>query len=160
LTNDVLICPTESVNFDDIIHEVIFPALNNMINELNLNKYTNKRIIDIWCNVYSPGGYAGVHNHSRSDISGVYILHNEEPNKTVFYNFSNCMLLNVRKDTTELSEGNILLWPGHVLHESKPCDKNRVTIPFDIECSGSFKDAVANTYESTPLKEINLNFVD
>lgn len=150
LTNDVYIS-NENVVFDKIIEEVIYPSLNNLIKDLNLNNTTINEVFDIWCNFYEPGNYAGVHDHMRSDISGVYILHNEEPNTTVFYNFSNCMLLNTRKDARDIGEGNILLWPGHVLHESRPCTKHRVTIPFDIRCSGSFEDNVTNTFISSPL---------
>jgi hypothetical protein len=122
------------VNYNLIEEEVVIPAVKRMIEEMGLNKSSDIYVKGIWCNYYESGGFHGVHHHEKSDISGIYILHLEEPNTTVFYNFTDCMLLPMSRTTEDIGEGSVILFPSHLLHEAKPSNKARVTLAFNLEC--------------------------
>jgi hypothetical protein len=122
------------INFDTLIDNAILPAFDRMVQEMNLKKPIEREIKAIWCNYYEKGGYHGLHHHEKSDISGVYLLHLEEPNLTNFYSYNDCLLQTWSKDTKDIEEGNIIFFPSHLLHEAKATDTARVTISFDIIC--------------------------
>lgn len=140
--NEIGIATNPLINYKIIEDEVVLPAVDRMISEMNLNKSLNNYVKGIWCNYYERGGYHGVHHHEKSDISGIYVLHLEEPNSTIFYNFTDCMLLPMTKTTEDIGEGHVILFPSHLLHEAKASTRARVTIAFNVECDTNIYEGV------------------
>ena len=101
----------------------------------NLKTPRQSTVTEIWYNYYNTLQGQEVHNHSGSSLSGIYLLHLQEENKTVFYSHSstNSILCNETKKTTEIQEGNIMLFPSHLAHYVLPCNKKRITIAFNIK---------------------------
>jgi hypothetical protein len=127
---------THSKYINLIVNDV-YPALDCMFNELPIKTPRNSTVKNIWYNYYEKGHTQEVHNHgSNYSLSGIYLLHLEEKNKTVFYSYnaSTCGFLSGAKQLTEAEEGDIVIFPSSFLHYVLPCEKPRATIAFNIEC--------------------------
>ena len=128
-----------SINYQkymDLILNEIYPAVDMLFSEVNnLKTPRQSTVTEIWYNYYNTLQGQEVHNHSGSSLSGIYLLHLQEENKTVFYSHSstNSSLCNEVKKTTEIKEGNIILFPSHLAHYVLPCDKKRIAIAFNIK---------------------------
>ncbi len=127
----------------DLITTSIYPLLDQMFSEIpNIQKPTSSVVSKIWYNHYEKAQYQEVHSHSvNSTLSGIYLLHLEEPNKTVFYSYGSSvnLLSTPTKQLTEAVEGDIIIFPSNLLHYVLPCEKNRVSIAFNITCEFSTK---------------------
>ena len=89
----------------------------------------------IWFNYYEPGGFQEVHEHlsiRASFFSGIYLLHNEEPNTTAFSNFNPNPYLTETKTTQNFPEGTVMIFPTCLLHYVNPVSKPRYTISFNV----------------------------
>ena len=122
-----------------LILEEIYPALDALFTEVvNLKKPKQSIVTKIWYNHYNKLQGQEIHSHSSdgtNNLSGIYLLHLEEENKTIFYSYAstNSNLCNSVKKTTEIKEGSIILFPSHLLHYVLPCKKERITIAFNIK---------------------------
>jgi hypothetical protein len=127
----------DQAKYIDLIEQSIYPALDQLFVEMpDLNKPQSSNVTDIWYNHYAPGHFQEVHTHtSRLDLSGIYILKLEEQNKTVFYSYptANNRLSHAVKQTTEVKEGDIMLFPAELLHYVLPCEKDRITVSFNVD---------------------------
>jgi hypothetical protein len=125
------------IKYINLIVDEIYPALDKLFTEINLKIPKTSKVTSIWYNHYSNSQGQEVHSHigNGSTISGIYLLNLEEENKTVFYSSAaDYSLCNPVKATENINEGNIILFPSHLLHYALPCEKERVTIAFNIEC--------------------------
>lgn len=125
---------SSSINYDDFTDEVVRPVVSEVIEELNFNSYPVK-FIDYWYNRYNKMGRHDVHNHPDSDLCLIYLLHLEEPNTTVFYNtMFDRSFLKKEMYTDDLKEGQIIIFPWHLMHEVQPqwSEKKRYTIAGNI----------------------------
>jgi hypothetical protein len=122
------------VNYGDLCENVIYPCLDNLINECNLKSPKQSRVVSIWYNSYEIDSRHSVHCHPNVDISGIYILDlNGEKNNTIFYpNNHNSNFFPVYMTTEDIDEGSLILFPAHLLHEVSPCKKPKVSIGFNI----------------------------
>jgi len=122
----------------DLVVSGIYPVLDKFFEELPFLKSPKKStVVEIWYNHYVAGQFQEVHSHtSRMDISGIYLLKLEETNKTVFYSYptTNTKLYCAAKHLVEAKEGDIILFPSHLSHYVLPCEKNRISIAFNIKC--------------------------
>lgn len=120
----------------NLILNEIYPAVDMLFSEIN-NLKTPKQstVTQIWYNYYSASQGQEVHAHSGSSLSGIYLLDLQEENKTVFYSYAsnNSSLCYGVKETKDIEEGNIILFPSHLLHYVLPCNKERITIAFNIK---------------------------
>ena len=122
--------------FKLIVNE-IYPAIDALFNDINSLKIPKQsKVTRIWYNHYVESQGQEVHSHSggSDNLSGIYLLHLEEPNKTVFYSHASqgSCLCDTTKQMNEIEEGNIILFPTHLLHYVLPCQKERITIAFNI----------------------------
>jgi predicted 2-oxoglutarate/Fe(II)-dependent dioxygenase YbiX len=120
-----------------LIVNSIYPALDNMLNEMPLVKPKSSKVSNIWYNYYQKGHSQEIHTHSgKATFSGVYVLSADEVNKTVFYSYASSLVKHSKesKQLTEAKEGDIILFPSNLLHYVLPCEKERVTIAFNIDC--------------------------
>lgn len=127
-----------NVKYLDLITKDIYPLLDQMFCEIpNIQKPKSSVITKIWYNQYEKAQYQEVHSHSKSStLSGIYLLHLEEKNKTVFYSYgaSVNLLTSPVKNLTEAREGDIIIFPSHLLHYVLPCEENRISVAFNINC--------------------------
>ena len=122
--------------FKLILNE-IYPAVDAMFNEINnLRIPKQSTVTRIWYNHYNNLQGQEVHTHTGDgNLSGIYLLHLEEKNKTVFYSYvsGNSGLCHEHKKTDEIEEGNIILFPSHLLHYVLPSKEKRITVAFNIK---------------------------
>lgn len=127
---------TNYQKYMDLILNEIYPAVDMLFSEVNNLKIPKQSTVtQIWYNYYDTSHGQEVHNHPSCSLSGIYLLHLQEENKTVFYSYSstNSSLCCEVKKTTEIKEGNIILFPAHLAHYVLPCDKKRISIAFNIK---------------------------
>ncbi len=122
------------VNYQDLCKNLIYPSLDKLICNCNLNCPKESTVNTIWYNYYESFGEHKIHSHPHSDISGIYILElSGEKNNTVFYpNNHNCEFFTDVIHTEDVDEGSLLLFPSHLLHQVTPCKKPKITISFNI----------------------------
>ena len=124
--------------YRDLIVSDIYPVLDKFFEELKfLTVPKQSTVINIWYNYYSSGHYQEVHTHNgQMDISGIYLLKLEEVNKTVFYSYptTSTKMYHPVKQLKEAQEGDIILFPSHLSHYVLPCEKDRISIAFNIKC--------------------------
>jgi hypothetical protein len=123
----------------DVIEEIVWKPFEQMFQEKDLGeKPPQFRINSLWFNDYKPGGRTFTHKHNTADWSGIYLLHLEEPNTTVFYSAygeaPNSTYMNKYKVMDMVPEGYVMLFPSFMLHAAGPCTKQRISIAFDIAC--------------------------
>jgi hypothetical protein len=127
----------DSGTYLEIISHEIYPALDEMFTEIDsLIKPQTSIVTDIWYNRYEKGQKHEVHGHPSSDISGIYLLDLNEENTTVFFSFGASVTKTVDPTyrTNKLQEGDIILFPSHLLHYVLPSLDTRTTIAFNINC--------------------------
>lgn len=135
---------------NSFLSSVIWKPIDEMFSESLFGGHmpTTSKLLDLWFNVYKPGEGQEIHDHfggciinsdatsMRSSYSGIYILHSEEPNKTLFYqsgpnpgaaNMGGCHF-----NTDFINEGDVIIFPSSLLHCALPCIKERITIAFNI----------------------------
>jgi len=125
------------IKYINLIVDEIYPALDKMFSEIDLKTPKTSKVTSIWYNHYNTSQGQEVHSHigEGATISGIYLLNLEEENKTVFYSpTADYLLCSPVKTTKNIDEGNIILFPSHLLHYALPCEKERTTIAFNIEC--------------------------
>lgn len=127
----------ETHKYVDVVVTEIYPALDKMFDEIDtLIKPKTSTVTNIWYNKYDKGQNQEVHSHFGSDISGIYLLDLNEENTTAFYSFG-ASTTNTAKEiykANKLQEGDIVLFPSHLLHYVLPSVKQRTTIAFNINC--------------------------
>jgi len=123
--------------YTDLVLAEIYPALDALFEEIpTLRTPRVSTVTNIWYNHYAVGGNQEVHSHFGTTLSGVYFLELNEPNNTVFYSYGASMsqFVTGSKQTKFIEEGDILLFPSHLLHYVLPSTKERTTIAFNVEC--------------------------
>jgi hypothetical protein len=123
----------------NLIVNSVYPVLDKLFAELNfLTVPKQSKVVKIWYNHYSSGHYQEVHTHSdgQVDIAGIYLLKLDEINKTVFYSYptTNTKFYCETKQLIEAEEGDIILFPSHLSHYVLPCEKDRISVAFNIRC--------------------------
>lgn len=131
------------------LDNVVWNPIDQMFSQdfFNCMLPDSSEISELWFNVYKPGQSQEVHDHNgfftsvdgkpvSSSYSGIYILHSEESNKTVFYQQGPSPgapvsgAINYRTD--HITEGNVIIFPSNLLHYVLPCERPRTTIAFNI----------------------------
>jgi hypothetical protein len=123
--------------YTDLVLAEIYPALDELFAEVSTLKAPKVSTVDnIWYNHYSIGENQEVHTHFGAALSGIYFLELNETNNTVFYSYSASMshFSEPAKKTEFIKEGDIVLFPSHLLHYVLPSTKERTTIAFNIKC--------------------------
>ena len=124
---------TESEDFKRPWVKFFLPCFSNAVTEfLNDSLYKGIKLKDMWFQQYQVGGTHGWHIHG-SHYTGVYYL--EYPKKSsrtqLIFPFNN------KFQKINVSEGDIIIFPSHILHRGLPNKSERKTIisfNFDILC--------------------------
>jgi len=114
---------------------IVWNSLDELLSKLKYRD-SNFKLIRFWWNVYQKGDHAPLHNHGMFGISGVYLLHLNEPNKTVFFSKSKTILENgsdiCQYCTDDVPEGTVMLFPSSLSHYVEPAETARMTISFNV----------------------------
>ena len=120
---------------DEVLDSIVWNPLQLMLDAKGLSK-KECSLDRLWWNNYKPGGNTQIHQHYKSDWSGIYILHLEGKNTTTFYSLygdsPNSGYMHQIKTFDELTEGYVMIFPGFLQHRAKECSGNRVIISFDV----------------------------
>jgi hypothetical protein len=135
----------------EFVNDVLWNSIHHMVKDYNTSTNKDKiqtaKITDIWWNYYEPNHTCTAHRHNGRDFSGVYLLHLEEPNPTMFVpldNEANKMPVSVVKEsiengtfdgavsTDECREGDVIIFPGMTTHWTTPIQTPRWVVVFDI----------------------------
>lgn len=124
--------------YQKLVTEAVYPNLDQMFAETRILPPKRSQVTNIWYNYYEAGQQQELHTHAAANttISGVYILHLEEQNQTVFYSQMASLgrFIEPVKRLVEAEEGCVILFPSHLLHYVLPCSKPRITVAFNIFC--------------------------
>lgn len=127
----------EFTNTIGVIDDVVWSPLDKCFSKLpfitDCHPQSSK-ISDLWYNYFEEGGSHKPHTHSDSFISGIYILHLEEKNSTVFFGSgqNNSPFYNFVHQTDYVREGTIILFPSDMWHYVDNIHSKRITISFNI----------------------------
>jgi hypothetical protein len=119
----------------EILNDIIWNPFDQMIQELQCFSPAESRLHSIWWNYYQAGEYTEPHKHVDADFSGIYLLHLEEPNTTVFYqngDSSSIPLFDEYYHTQHMTEGTTIIFPSRLLHYANPSLKERYVVVFNI----------------------------
>lgn len=128
---------------------VIWTYFDNMLVEMKdtLNVPERSYLSYCWYNLYDAGSFQEPHQHDNNyfyaddkihsnSFCGIYFLHMEEENKTVFEqqppipgSTTNSGYL---IHTKFLQEGDVVFFPSGLSHYVLPCESRRCTISFNI----------------------------
>jgi len=132
--------------------------LNNWMEEqgrkywevLNLSKFLEPYVMQLWVNAVPRGGFVASHNHNPVPISGVFYI-NAEPRMGNLY-LENPMELVLGKSSyhtdtrtptrftyeIESKSGKLVFFPGWLKHHTKPnpTDEIRMSMAVNYGCSG------------------------
>lgn len=128
---------------------VIWPYFDNMLVEMrdNVPLPIESFVAKSWYNLYEEGHFQEPHQHDKnyvvgenkfyaSTYSGIYLLHLEEKNTTVFYEEPPipCSIDNsgINFLTDFMEEGNVIFFPSGLSHYVLPSKSKRCTISFNI----------------------------
>jgi len=137
---------------DNLVNELILTAFDKYIDSLpdsallTRNEHPDRRfdlhtpVIHHWANVNSKHGYNIAHTHVGSVVSGVIYLQAAQtgmiefhPSNYIYKTNHPCWFYNGSMQYHP-EDGDILLFPSHLLHsiEPNPADKERINIAFNI----------------------------
>jgi uncharacterized protein (TIGR02466 family) len=137
---------------DNLVNELILTAFDKYIDSLpdsallTRNEHPDRRfdlhtpVIHHWANVNSKHGYNIAHTHVGSVVSGVIYLQAAQTGMIEFHSSNYiyktnhpCWFYNGSMQYHP-EDGDILLFPSHLLHsvEPNPADKERINIAFNI----------------------------
>jgi hypothetical protein len=128
---------SKSKFFDDIVWNPLDECLSKLPFIVDF-KPQQSSINTFWFNYFEKGGSHSSHIHTGAFISGIYILHLEEENPTIFWGHDNNLkYYTFTYPTKDVTEGSVLLFPSQMLHRVCEVKKKRVTISFNITTSFS-----------------------
>lgn len=125
--------------YGEVVALAVYPALDAMVKTMGFRAPKFSQVTEIWYNYYEANSFQEVHSHSgggKNVLSGVYNLMLDEPNKLVVYS-QNASYSSFVKPAHQVlaGEGDIIIFPSNMLHYVLPCEKPRVTISFNIDCT-------------------------
>ena len=143
--NDTAAGTTQLNYTDEFFHDIINVPISNMYKEINLRDPlpTSTVVKEMWWNYFFPGRYTEPHIHLDADFSLIYLVKLEEENKTRFFRngrSARVPLFEQYYDTNHITEGNVIIFPGSMLHWVQPVMKERCTFIANILTEYEFTD--------------------
>ncbi len=112
-------------------------------------------LTNLWFNKYPVGAYCPPHEHYGVDISGIYIVHSDHENPTVFKNNVNVGNWRYARDkytTGHIKEGTVLLFPSHLTHWTEPAQSDRYIISFDVSVNWATNPSILTDEKKSSLE--------
>ena len=82
-----------------------------------------------WVQVYEPGGFHPIHNHTGTKISGSGCLFLTEGQSTYFQD----PLHQCNTTTSKVKVGDLLIWDPEIYHFSPPVMDKRIILSFNLK---------------------------
>lgn len=118
---------------------------------LNLSKFLNPYVLQLWVNAVPKGGFVASHNHNPTPISGVFYINSEPKMGNLF--LENPMEILLGRSPLHSEEGKpfrnfhheidstsgkLVLFPGWMKHYTKPnpTDEYRMSMAVNFGCYG------------------------
>jgi hypothetical protein len=116
--------------------KIFFDHIRDFMDEfISFHHSENWRISAAWFQQYSRGDYHNWHTHDRSNWTNVYFLKlPDQTCKTKLFDTTTKQYIQL----PEISEGDILTFPGHILHKSAPnvFNEDKIIISFNSDFYG------------------------
>ena len=116
-------------------NNIIWDPFSEMLRDPDLrilHKPEESRLETIWYNVYRDNKcWHQPHTHPSSTFSGIYLLHLEGENGTVFSQLGH-HLFQQNYDTSERTEGEVIIFPSSLQHTVASFGNHKVSISFNI----------------------------
>lgn len=120
---------------EEIYHNVVWDPFNEMLEDPNLNivhRPQESKLQSMWYNVYRDGKcWHKTHTHPSSTFSGIYLLHLEGENGTVFTQLGH-QLFEMSYNTKNNVEGEVIIFPSSLPHSVVSFGTHKVSISFNI----------------------------
>lgn len=135
------------------IHDFIHDHGKQYWNALNLTKFLDPYVLQLWMNAVPRGGFVASHNHNPTPISGVFYINAESRMGNLFLENPLDLVLGksayhseTRTPTrftheVEAVSGKLVLFPGWMKHYTKPnpTDEIRMSMAVNYGCSGQVR---------------------
>lgn len=135
------------------IHDFIHEHGKNYWNVLNLSKFLDPYILQLWMNAVPRGGFVASHNHNPTPISGVFYLNAEPKMGNLFLENPLDLVLGKSAYHTETRtptrftheiesvSGKLVLFPGWMKHYTSPnpTDDIRMSMAVNFGCFGQVR---------------------
>lgn len=120
--------------------QIIFHA-KKFCKEINCTEISDFEMYSSWVSLFTKGDYGHIHNHSYSDISGVYYHKTNGIDGKIFFEAANSHLI-TSKCFTHLSDwflhdpkpGKLILFPGWLRHgiQTNNTNEHRISLSFNL----------------------------
>jgi len=113
----------------------LIPNLNISLQEMFSSMgYTGYSLIDMWYHQYSEGDTYGWHYHGLQYAGIYYLEFSKNCGRTQM-----CSPYSFKKQKIEVREGDVVIFPAHLIHRALPNGKERKTaISFNLKISGPY----------------------
>jgi hypothetical protein len=92
--------------------------------------------MSIWANKFEKDSWHGPHTHYGADFSGIYVVSLEGENPTSFISMGNGSRMFLgQKDTKDVKEGTVMIFPSGLLHYVNPSPGPRVSLAYNLSCT-------------------------
>tara|TARA_B100000900_G_scaffold390979_1_gene385152 strand:+ start:632 stop:1207 length:576 start_codon:yes stop_codon:yes gene_type:complete len=116
-------------------HNIIWDPFNEMLQDPNLrilHTPEESQLQSIWYNVYRDKKcWHKTHTHPSSTFSGIYLLHLEGENGTVFTQLGHQLFMQ-NYETKHNTEGDVIIFPSSLPHSVISFDTHKISISFNI----------------------------
>ena len=112
----------------------LIPNLNISLKEMfSSMAYTGYSLMDLWYHQYKEGDTYGWHHHG-TQYAGIYYLEfSKKCGRTQM-----CSPYSFKKQKIEVQEGDVVIFPSHLIHRALPNGKERKTvISFNVNLATS-----------------------
>jgi hypothetical protein len=125
---------TRWLGSSDFLKDIVWEPLDALLETEAVPKTPKVSTLrDIWVNQFEAGSWHGTHIHSTSDFSGIYVVSLEGENPTSFISpgDGSSLFFSV-KETKEVKEGTVMLFPSRLLHQVNPAQGPRISIAYNV----------------------------
>lgn len=102
--------------------DIVLPAISDPLMEFAADLEGRLNIDNYWFQQYETGDYHGWHRHANSMFNCVYFVELPTPQAATKFKF------NGEEFTVPVSEGDLLVFPSYLLHQSAPSSEGRKTV--------------------------------
>jgi uncharacterized protein (TIGR02466 family) len=140
------------------INDPLVQQVHDFINEhgkeywkiLNLSRYLNPYVLQLWVNGVAKGGFTASHNHNPVPVAGVFYINSRPELGNLFLENPLDLVLgksSYHSDTrtptrfnheVQATSGKLVLFPGWMKHFTKPnpTDEIRISMAVNFGCAG------------------------
>lgn len=110
--------------WSQIFFHYTYDQISDIYKSIGYNKFN---VNSIWFQEYGAGSNHGWHTHGGANFSNVFFLNFSKENPPTEFLFHNEII------KADVSEGDLIIFPGHIIHRSPSNDseKSRLVVVFN-----------------------------